>query len=297
MKKERLTGYLMGSIAYLLWGFLPLYWKLINCITPQEILAHRILWSLGFIFVILLLKKDWRWLSKLRNPRLWLLYTVSALLVSVNWFTYIWAVNNSHTVDASLGYFINPLFSVFLGVVFLHEKLAFPEVIAVLLALCGVIFLTIWFHSLPWVAIVLTITFGLYGLIKKQGFLDGIQSLGLETAIIFFPTLYYIIRLQITGQAGFLHHGIKTDLLLFAAGAITATPLLLFGQAARKIPLSTLGFLQYLAPTFQFLIGVLVFKEQFQLPRLIGFSIIWLALIIFTSSRLSSLKRETLPVK
>jgi len=288
MDKDRLSGYVMGCIAYLLWGFLPLYWRLVADVPAHEILAHRIVWSLGFIIIILMIKKDWKWLQKLKNnPRIWLLYAISAVLVSSNWFTYIWAVNNAHTIDASLGYFINPLFSVMLGVVFLKEKLAFPEKIAVALTLCGVIFLTVWYRSLPWVAIVLTLTFGIYGLIKKQGSLDGIQSLGFETAIIFLPTLFYLIHLQANNEAAFLHFGLKTDLLLFAAGAITATPLLLFGQAARKIPLSTLGFLQYLAPTIQFLIGIMIFKEPFQLPRLIGFSIIWLALIIFTTSRFS----------
>jgi len=288
MTKDRLIGNIMGSIAYLMWGFLPLYWKMIVQVSAIEILTHRIIWSLGFIIIILALKKDWKWFNIiLSKPRFWLLYIASALLVSTNWFTYIWAVNNEHTVDASLGYFINPLFSVFLGVVFLHEKLNRPEKIAVALALLGVIFLTVYYRNLPWVAIVLAITFGLYGIIKKQGPLDGIQSLGLETAIIFLPTLYYLIHLENSSQASFLHCSLSTNILLIASGVITATPLLLFGQAARKIPLSTLGFLQYLAPTFQFLLGVFIFREQFQLPKLIGFSIIWTALIIFSIARFS----------
>ncbi|MCF7911596.1 MAG: EamA family transporter RarD [Candidatus Cloacimonetes bacterium] len=288
MNKDLLKGNLMGITAYLMWGFLAVYWKLIVQVPPMEILAHRIIWSLGFIIIILVLKKNWKWLDILKKqPRFWLLYLLSSLLVSANWFTYIWAVNNAHTVDASLGYFINPLFSVLLGVVFLKEKLAKPEKIAVVLALIGVIFLTVYYRSLPWVAIVLTITFGLYGLIKKQGPLDGIQSLGLETAIIFLPTLFYLIHLENSAQSAFLHSSLLTSTLLITAGIVTATPLLLFGQAARKIPLSTLGFLQYLAPTFQFLIGVFVFKELFEVPKLIGFSIIWSALIIFSLSRFS----------
>jgi chloramphenicol-sensitive protein RarD len=288
MNKNRLNGIIMGSIAYLMWGFLPLYWKLIINVRPLEILAHRIVWSLGFILLILAIKRDAKWLHIIKkNPKLLLLYLASAILVSVNWFTYIWAVNNAHTVDASLGYFINPLFTVFLGTVFLREKLVTAEIIAVILALIGVVFLSVYYGSLPWVAIVLTISFGLYGLIKKQGPLDGIQSLGLETMIIFIPTLIFLIHLDTNSNAAFIHSGIKTTLLLFAAGTITATPLLLFGQAARKIPLSTLGFLQYLAPTFQFLIGVFIFHEAFQFPKLIGFAIIWIALIIFTFTRFS----------
>ncbi|MDP8221316.1 MAG: EamA family transporter RarD [Candidatus Stygibacter frigidus] len=288
MTKDRLIGNIMGSIAYLMWGFLALYWKLIVTVSPNEILVHRIIWSLGFIIFILALKNDWKWFNIIRNkPKFWLLYIASSLLVSINWFTYIWAVNNGHTVDASLGYFINPLFSVFLGVVFLREKLNRPEKIAVSLAILGVLFLTIYYRSLPWVAIVLTISFGLYGLIKKQGPLDGIQSLGLETAIIFLPTLFYLFHLEATSQASFLHCSMTTNILLIGSGIVTATPLLLFGQAARKIPLSTLGFLQYLAPTLQFLLGVFIFREQFQFPKLIGFSIIWIALIIFSIARFS----------
>jgi len=288
MTKDRLAGNIMGSIAYLMWGFLALYWKLIVQVSANEILAHRIIWSMGFIIIILALKNDWKWFNIiLKKPKFWLLYIASGLLVSVNWFTYIWAVNNGHTVDASLGYFINPLFSVFLGVVFLRERLSRPEIIAVALALLGVLFLTVYYRSLPWVAIVLTITFGLYGLIKKQGPLDGIQSLGLETAIIFLPTLFYLFHLETSSQASFLHCSMTTNILLIGSGIVTATPLLLFGQAARKIPLSTLGFLQYLAPTLQFLLGIFVFHEQFQLPKLIGFSIIWTALIVFSIARFS----------
>jgi len=286
MKKEQLTGNIMGATAYLMWGFLPLFWRLIVCVPANEILGHRIIWSLGFIFLILVVKKDWSWFNLIkRNPKLWLVYIASAILVSVNWFTYIWAVNNAHTVDASLGYFINPLFSVLLGVIFLREKLLKAEIISVILAAIGVAFITIYYGSLPWVAIVLTITFGLYGLIKKQGPLDGIQSLGLETIIIFIPTLFYLIHLENISKAVFLHAELKVDLLLVISGCVTATPLLLFGQAAKRIPLSTLGFLQYLAPTFQFLIGVFIFKEAFEFPRLIGFLIIWIALIIFLADR------------
>ena len=291
MNKDQFSGNLMGISAYLMWGFLALYWKLLVQVPPLEILAHRIIWSLGFIIFILALKKDWKWFHIIKTqPKFWLLYIASASLVSINWFTYIWAVNNAHTIDASLGYFINPLFSVLLGVVFLKEKLTKAEKIAVILAFLGVLFLTLYYRSLPWVAIILTLTFGLYGLIKKLGPLDGIQSLGLETTIIFFPTLFYLIHLENSAQATFLHSSLLTNFLLVAAGIITATPLLLFGQAARKIPLSTLGFLQYLAPTLQFLLGILVFKEQFELPKLIGFSIIWAALIIFSISRFSKHK-------
>lgn len=288
MDKKRLSGNVMGITAYIMWGFLPLYWRLIAEVPALEILAHRIIWSLGFILIILAIKKDWKWLELLKNsPKNWLLYLASALLVSGNWFTYIWAVNNGHTVDASLGYFINPLFSVFLGVVFLKEKLVPGEIIAVVLAFAGIVFLTVYYKNLPWVAISLTFTFGLYGLIKKQGPLDGIQSLALETIIIFIPTLYYLIHLENAGQGAFLHSSLRTTLLLFTAGSVTATPLLLFGQSARSIPLSTLGFLQYLAPTIQFLVGILVFREPFEKPRMIGFSIIWLALIIFSYTRFS----------
>lgn len=285
----------MGIIAYIAWGILPLYWRMLQQVPALEILAHRILWSLGFIIIILALKNDWKWLKILKKPKSWIIYIASAILVSANWFTYIWAVNNAHTVDASLGYFINPLFSVLLGVIILRERLVLPELIAVLIALVGVVFLTVYYRKLPWVAVVLTITFGLYGLIKKQGPLDGIQSLALETVILFIPTVVFLFYLEKNGNAAFLHSNLSTNLLLLISGAVTATPLLLFGQAARRIPLSSLGFLQYLAPTIQFLIGILIFKEPFQKPRLIGFTIIWVALIMFSISRFS--RRRNLQLK
>ena len=276
-------GALAGMGAYVLWGLFPIYWRLLERVPALEILAHRMIWSLVFVAVILTVQKDWRWLGLvLRNRKTVVTYTIAAILLSVNWGTYIWAVNAGYVVEASLGYFINPLVNVLLGVAFLGEKLRIGQVVAVLLAGLGVVYLTVSYGSLPWISLVLAFTFGLYGLIKKTAALESMHGFSLETLVLFLPALVYLLYREAAGVGAFVHLGLVPTLLLILAGPVTSVPLLLFGYAARRVPLSMLGFLQYIAPTLQFILGVFVYIEPFPPARLVGFCIIWVALLVYS---------------
>ena len=276
-------GIVTGIITYILWGLFPIYWRAIESVPAIQILGHRMVWSLVFVAIVLALRKDWRWLGPaLRDRRTLATYTLAAVLLSVNWFTYIWGVNAGYIVETSLGYFINPLVSMLLGVLFLGERLRRGQVLAVGLAVIGVLYLTVNYGRLPWIALVLAFTFGLYGLIKKTAPLGSLQGFTLETIAMFFPALIYLSFVQINGSAAFINQGAFVTTMLVMAGAVTSIPLLLFGIAARRIPLSMIGFLQYIAPTLQFLLGVLVYKDPFPPKRLLGFVIIWAALAVYS---------------
>ena len=275
-------GVLLALGSYILWGLLPLYWKALQHVPALEILAHRMTWSLVFVVLILWVKRQWAWLKQARERRVLLTYTCSALLLGLNWFLYIWAVNAGYIVETSLGYFINPLVSVLLGVVFLRERLRAGQIVAIMLAAGGVLYLTIVLGSLPWIALVLAFTFGTYGLLRKTAALNSLHGLTLETVILFVPALGYLIYVQLQGQAAFATQSWSTTLLLAGAGVATALPLLLFAAGARLITLTTLGFLQYVAPTLQFLIGVFIYNEYVSTQRLIGFCLIWAALVLYT---------------
>jgi chloramphenicol-sensitive protein RarD len=286
-------GVLAGIGAYTLWGLFPIYWKLLESVPAAEILAHRIVWSLAFVALLLVLQKDWRWLKDVRhNRRTLLTYTLAAILLSINWFTYIWAVNAGYVVEASLGYFINPLVNFLLGVIFFKEKLRGGQVAAMVLAVLGVVYLTISFGALPWISLILAFSFGMYGLIKKTAPLESMHGFGLETAVLFLPALGFLLYRGATGVGAFMQNGTAVTLLLFLAGPVTSIPLLLFGFAARRIPLSMLGFIQYIAPTLQFLLGVFVYHEPFPLSNLVGFSIIWLALLIYSIEGVNFNRRQ-----
>ncbi len=279
-------GILAGIGAYTLWGLFPIYWRLLEQDPAIEILAHRMVWSLAFMAALLSIQKDWRWLKEgLRNRRTVVTYTLAAILLAANWYTYIWAVNAGYVVEASLGYFINPLVNFLLGVVFLGEKLRMGQVAAVLLAAIGVVYLTVSYGSLPWISLVLAVTFGLYGLIKKTASLESMHGFSLETIVLFLPALAYLLYRESSGVGAFGHQGWLTTLLLALAGPVTSIPLLMFGYSARKIPLSMLGFIQYITPTLQFLLGVFVYFEPFPTARLVGFCIIWLALLVYSLER------------
>jgi chloramphenicol-sensitive protein RarD len=276
-------GVLAGIGAYTLWGLFPIYWKLLEQVPAIEILAHRIVWSLVFVATILILQKDWHWLREtLPNRRTLLIYTLAAILLSINWFTYIWAVNAGYVVEASLGYFINPLVNFILGVIFFKERLRAGQVAAVVLAVLGVVYLTVSYGSLPWISLVLAFTFGLYGLIKKIAPLESMHGFSLETMVLFLPALGFLLYRGASGQGAFMQDGFTITLLLILAGPVTSIPLLMFGFAARSIPLSMLGFIQYITPTMQFLLGVFVYNEPFPTSRLVGFCIIWLALLLYS---------------
>jgi chloramphenicol-sensitive protein RarD len=276
-------GILAGIGAYTLWGLFPIYWRLLEKDPAIEILAHRMVWSLVFVAGILTVQKDWRWLGEvLRNRKTMVVYTLAAILLSLNWYTYIWAVNAGFVVEASLGYFINPLVNFLLGVIFFGERLRGGQVVAVMLAVLGVVYLTVNYGSLPWISLVLAFTFGMYGLIKKTASLESMHGFSLETMVLFLPALVYLLYREATGVGAFVHQGTIVTLLLILAGPVTSIPLLMFGYAARRIPLSMLGFIQYIAPTLQFLLGVFVYLEPFPKARLVGFCIIWLALLVYS---------------
>ncbi|MFA7270505.1 MAG: EamA family transporter RarD [Sterolibacterium sp.] len=268
--------------AYTIWGFLPIYLKWLSQVPALEIVGHRIVWSCLMLCVFLLVTRQWLdFRAKALQLRVVFAYLAAAILLGVNWLIYVWAVNSNFIVEASLGYFINPLISVLFGVVLLREKLRRWQWVAVGLAAGGVLFLTFIHGSLPWIALALAITFALYGLIKKTSQLGALHGLTLETGILLLPGLAYLVYSEIGSQGAFLHIGMFVDVLLIGCGLVTAIPLLLFASAAQGIPLALLGLLQYIGPTLQFLIGVLIYGEPFTSDKFIGFGMVWLALLIF----------------
>lgn len=276
-------GIIAGFMAYTLWGLLPVYWKSIEAVPALEILCHRMVWSLVFLLLVLVARGQWAWIQQVRTtPSILLLHLVSACLLTLNWFIYIWATLSGHIVDASLGYFITPLFSVVLGVLFLRERLRPGQRVAIGFAAVGVLVLTLGYGSFPWIALALTLTFGLYGLVRKVSPLGSLEGLSLETALLVLPALGYLLYVGAGHGGAFGHAGASTTLLLAGTGPVTAIPLLLFAAAARQVRLATVGILQYIAPTFQFLLGVLAYGEPFTPARLLGFAPIWLALAIYS---------------
>jgi chloramphenicol-sensitive protein RarD len=276
-------GVLLGIAAYAMWGLFPLYWPLLKPSGAVEILAHRMVWSLIAVVAILAVRRHWGWMRELaRQPRKLALLTVGAVFVTVNWGTYIYAVNTGHVVESALGYFINPLVSVLFGVVLLRERLRPLQWTAVGFAVLAVLLLTFDYGRLPWIALTLAVSFGIYGLVKKQANVQATESLAVETLVLLLPALGYLIYLEVTGRSTFGSEGVGHTLLLVGAGVITAVPLLCFGAAAIRVPLSTIGVLQYIAPILQFAVGVLIAKEVMPSSRWIGFSIVWVALAIFT---------------
>jgi len=276
-------GILFAISAYVMWGLFPLYWKQLQAIPAKEIVAHRIVWSLVFLGIIISSKKQIvRTLKTIRKPRIIAIYTCSASLIFVNWLTYIWAVNSGYIVDASLGYFINPLVSVLLGIIFFRERLRVGQWIAILLACAGVGYLTFKYGALPWIGLVLAFSFGTYGLIKKLAPLEALEGQTIEMAFLTIPALSFLIYLETHHRASFGDAGFTPSLLLILGGAVTAIPLLMFSAAARQIPLSMIGILQYLAPSLQFSIGVWVYGESFPTYKLVGYSFIWSALLVYT---------------
>ncbi len=268
--------------AYVAWGLLPVYWKWLQEVPAPQLISHRILWSCFMLCgAILLLRQGPAFRTAARSPRVLLVYAVAALLIGVNWLTYVWAVNAGFIVETSLGYFINPLISVLLGVVFLRERLRVWQWVPVVLALTGVLYLTVVYGTLPWIALTLAFTFGLYGLVKKIAPLGSVGGLTLETGLLLVPAMLYLFYTERTGQGAFLHLGTATDALLVGAGLVTTVPLVMFAAAAQRIPLSLVGILQYIAPTLQFLVGVLLYQEPFTSSQFIGFGIVWAALIVF----------------
>jgi chloramphenicol-sensitive protein RarD len=274
-------GHWLAIGAYGLWGLFPVYWKLLSHVPPQQLLSHRIFWSFLFLLTVVLLSRQWRVFSKaVLRPRILPVYCAAAGLITVNWLTYVWAVNAGFIVETSLGYFINPLLSVLLGVIFLRERLRPFQWIPVGLVFLGILYLTVSYGSLPWIALTLAFTWAIYGLVKKTAPLGSLHGLTLETGILLLPMLVYLVYVERIGQGAFLHGSPVSDLLMVGAGLVTTVPLWMFASAVQRIPLSVVGIMQYIAPTLQFLIGVLVFREPFTSAHWIGFGLVWTALLI-----------------
>lgn len=279
-------GVIYALAAYGMWGFFPLYFKLLQQVPATQILTHRMVWSFVLLALALSIRKEWKKFRANLTPRVVITYLIAAVLLSVNWYVYIWGVNAGFIVEASLGYFINPLVNVLLGTVFLREKLTPFQWIPVGIATLGVIYLTVNYGQLPWIALTLAFTFGLYGLMKKLAKLNPLHGLSLETLLLLVPALIFLFLEESRGVGAFGHLGLGMDVMIAISGVLTALPLLLFAAAAHRIPLTTMGIIQYIAPTLQFLIGVALYHEPFTEARVVGFCMIWLALILYTANGL-----------
>jgi chloramphenicol-sensitive protein RarD len=276
-------GVVYAALAFLWWGLFPLYFRIVTTVPAPQILAHRVMWCLVFLAAILTVRRQWGWLRQvLRQPRVLAAFVASALLIGANWLAYIWAVNHGHVLEASLGYFITPMVNVLLGVTLLHERLRRAQWLALVIATAGVLWLTVQAGRPPWIALSLAITFGSYGLLRKIAVLGALEGLTLETMLLAPLALLVLGMATLDGSARFPAPDALTDVWLMALGPITAIPLLLFAAAARRLSMATLGIVQYLGPSIQFLLGVWVFNEPFSSGRLIGFGGIWLALLIYT---------------
>jgi len=277
------TGIVYASLAYLSWGLFPLYFRQVAAVPALEVVLHRTLWSLVFVLALLAMRRQWAWMREvLRQPRVLGAFALSALLLAANWLTYVWAVNNGHVVDASLGYFILPLVNVALGYVFLHERPRPGQWLAVTVAAAGVLWLTVLTGRLPWIALVLALSFGFYGLLRKVAVLGALEGLTLETILLAPATLAVLGAWAWQGQGALVQGDATTVGWLVLAGPVTAIPLLWFAAGARRIPLATMGILQYISPSLQLALGVWLFHESFESSRLTGFLLIWAALLVYT---------------
>ncbi|MFE9424601.1 EamA family transporter RarD [Kitasatospora sp. NPDC006697] len=292
-RSETGKGLWFGFAAYGIWGLFPLYWPLLEPSSAMEILANRMAWSLVAAVAILAVRRHWGWLRPLlAQPRRLALSALAACVIAVNWGVYIWAVNAGHVVETSLGYFINPLVTIAFGVAVLHERLRRTQWAAVGIGALAVAVLTVGYGRPPWIALILAFSFGSYGLLKKKVALGGLESFALEAAFLFPFAVAYLVYLSVTGHSTFTGHGAGHASLLALTGLITAVPLLCFGGAAIRLPLSTLGLMQYLAPVFQFLIGVAYFHETMEPARWAGFGLVWAALAVLTWDALRRTARQ-----
>ena len=278
---DQRRGVLAGTAAYAMWGVFPLIFHQLNSVGAGEILLHRIIWSFVVVVVGLLVFSDRRWIMQVRqNPRVIGRLSVAAVLIAVNWLVYIWAVNTDRVIEAALGYYIGPLITVGLGVVVLRERLRRPQIAALAFGAAAVVVMGIAYGRVPWIALVLACSFSGYGFVKKAVAVDGGPSLAVETSVLLVPALVALVVLEARGDAAFLHGSIGRDALLLGLGFVTAAPLVLFGVAATRIPLTVLGLLQYITPTLQLVCGVVVLHEPLPPERLAGFVLVWTALAI-----------------
>ena len=291
MAGEERRGVWLAVGAYIMWGLLPIYWKALHNVPAAAILANRIVWSAVFVTVLLSVQRHWGWLpAALRSRRTVLTYVGAGVLLSINWYIYIWAVNAGFLVDSSLGYFITPLINVLLGVLVFRERLRMTQWVAVGLATAGVLYITFTYGQLPWIGLSLALTFGVYGLVKKRARLPSLEGMALETGAILLPALAFLVYEETAGAGVLGHVDWWTTLLLIGTGVITVIPLLWFADAAQRIPLSMLGLIQYIAPTLMFLIGLLAYHEAFDMHKLVGFILIWAALVVYWTTSMRTAK-------
>lgn len=281
-ERNAARGIWYGIAAYGAWGLFPVYWKTLHHVPALQLICHRIVWSSITLYLFLAIRGRLQTFSNsFKQPRTVLIYTAAALLIGLNWFTFVYGVNGGFVIETSLGYFINPLLSVLMGVVFLRERLRPGQWLPIVIALVGVIAITAAYGRVPWIALSLAVSFALYGMIKKLAPLGAVNGLTLETSLLFIPAGIYLLVCMKNGQAPYLSEGAVAGTRLVATGLVTTVPLLLFAASAQRIPLSMLGILQYIAPTLQFLLGTLVYREPFDHSKLQGFCLVWISLLLF----------------
>ncbi len=291
-RSSSVNGMLAASGAFLLWGLLPLYWKLLGGVSSAEILCHRIVWSAVFVGLLVVFTRRWKEVREaMRSRRTLCLMLCSGTLIGVNWWLYIWAVNNGHVLETSLGYYITPLVNMVLGVLVFHDRLRPIQFLAIGLAAAGVVYRLVLLGQLPWVALTLAFSFALYGLLRKVAQVESIPGLMFETLVLMPVVLVWLLSLHLRGEGAFGHAGVQTSLLLIGGGVVSSLPLMCFAYGARRIPFTTLGILQYIAPSIAFLLGVFFFREPFETPHLISFLCIWSALVLYTGEGLWHTRR------
>jgi len=292
-RSETLLGVIYAGAAFLIWGLAAVYWKELKSVPPLEIIAHRVAWSFLFLLPLILLQRQWaEFVAILKNLRMVLILLTSAILVAANWLIYVWAVNNDHLLQASLGYYINPLVNVVLGMVFLKERLRPPQVIAVLLAAAGVLYLTVQYGRFPWIAISLAMSFGLYGLIRKMAPVSSLVGLAVETLLLSLPAIGYLFYLDFQGTGSIFRVSFNLDLLLIGCAPLTAIPLLFFTAGAKRLYLSTVGLMQYIGPSGMFLLAVFYYHEPFSTAQVWTFVMIWSALAIYSTDSVIYFRRQ-----
>jgi chloramphenicol-sensitive protein RarD len=292
-RSDPVLGVIYAGAAFLIWGLAAMYWKELKSIPSLEIIAHRVAWSFFFLLPLIMLQHQWaEFVAVLQNLKMLLILLASAILVAANWLLYVWAVNNDHLLQASLGYYINPLVNVVLGMVFLRERLRPPQILAVLLATTGVVYLTIQYGAFPWIAICLATSFGLYGLIRKVAPVSPLVGLAVETLLISLPAIGYLVYLDSQGTGSVFRVSLNLDLLLMGCAPVTAVPLLFFTAGAKRLYLSTLGLMQYIGPSGMFLLAVFYYGEPFSTAQVWTFVMIWTALVIYSTDSVIYYRRE-----
>ena len=283
-RRESWAGVVYASSAFLIWGLSPIYWKVLHNVPAFEIIMHRVIWSFFFLIIVLLFQGHWNeFMTAIKKPQTFVVLLPTTILLGFNWFIYIWAVNNEHILQASLGYFINPLINVLLGMIFLRERLRPMQTVSLALAVTAVLYLTFYYGEFPWIALSLAFAFGFYGLIRKVAPVSSLVGLFIEMLFLLGPALAYILFLNSKETGALFHISIKIDLFLMGAAFLTAFPLLLFTLGTRRLNLSTVGFLQYIAPTCMFLLGVFLYNEPISIAQIFAFVLIWTALFIYSA--------------